>query len=61
MKKNKSDVQGPSRRRFLAQAPVAIAGATLLKPILGRSAQAKRSAYNILFIFTDQEGRPSDH
>jgi arylsulfatase A-like enzyme len=44
-----------SRRTFLAQAPAAVASATLLAPATIGSARGERGAYNILFIFTDQE------
>jgi arylsulfatase len=50
-----------SRRSFLAKAPAVIGAASLLGAGLGRPARASTPAYNILFVFTDQErfARPS--
>ncbi len=44
-----------SRRAFLRQAPAVIAGAAFLGSAVATPARAARNAYNILFIFTDQE------
>ncbi len=44
-----------SRRRFLAEAPAALAGAAFLGSAIAKSASAAGDAYNILFVFTDQE------
>jgi arylsulfatase len=50
-----------SRRGFLAKAPAVVGTASLLAAGLGRPARAATPAYNILFVFTDQERftRPS--
>lgn len=55
MTKRKSIIGQISRRRFLAQTSGAVAGATMLATEPVGSARAARNAYNILFIFTDQE------
>jgi arylsulfatase len=44
-----------SRRSSLARMPAAVAGAALLGSAVAKPARAARDAYNILFIFTDQE------
>jgi arylsulfatase A-like enzyme len=44
-----------SRRRFLAQAPAVIAGASVLGGALMGTARAEKPALNILFVFADQE------
>ncbi len=43
-----------SRRRFLSQAPAAVASTAMIGSATGPAMAAKK-AYNILFVFTDQE------
>ena len=55
MKQNKTSRRKFSRRAFLSKAPGVIAGAAMLGSGLSRPARAAKDAYNILFVFTDQE------
>jgi arylsulfatase A-like enzyme len=55
MKVGKKSGRRLSRRSFLGHLPAAAAGAALLTSPVARPARAGRSAYNILFVFTDQE------
>ena len=55
MKESKTSRRRMSRRQFVATAPTVIAGATVLEAGLPKPVRAAKDAYNILFIFTDQE------
>lgn len=55
MAKTLNDSKRLSRRRFLGQAPAAVAGAAILGSTFARPAEAAGRNYNILFVFTDQE------
>src|SRR5512143_887438 len=52
---NKKTAGRVSRRAFLARAPFVVSGAALLGSAFARRARATERAYNILFVFTDQE------
>lgn len=55
MKATDPDRTSISRRGLLTKTPAAIAGATILASSMAKTAHAKPDAYNILFVFTDQE------
>ncbi len=55
MKENKRSRKRLSRRAFLGKVPAVVAGAAILGSTVAKPALAARNAYNILFIFTDQE------
>src|SRR5579864_3236468 len=55
MTESKTSRRRMSRRQFLATAPTVIAGAAVLGTGTANPARAAKDAYNILFVFTDQE------
>lgn len=55
MRESKTNRRRMSRRQFLATAPTVIAGAAILGAGIAKPARAAKDAYNILFVFTDQE------
>jgi arylsulfatase A-like enzyme len=58
MKENERNRRRLSRRDLLGKVPAVAAGAAFLGSAVAKPARAAGNAYNILFIFTDQERYP---